>query len=154
MIPVGRVLAALLACGATAGCRPVDADSGTRQVVAVLREAPGLRVGDRVEYRGLAVGSVSALAIPDGRVHLTLTLTRQDVPLRASDRVRVVADGVFGASYVEIVAPSLDGPLLSRRRDVPDTLDVAPYVRTDTALARLAKQALDSLRLPGEPPHR
>jgi ABC-type transporter Mla subunit MlaD len=134
------------------GCRPPD--RGTRQVVAVVREAPSLRVGDRVEYRGLAVGSVTSLEIPDGRVHLTLTLTRPEIPLRATDRVRVVADGVFGASYVEIVAPSFDAPLLVRRRGVPDTLASAPYVPPDTALARLAKEALDSLRPPGELRHR
>ena len=153
MGPVRRVFAPLLAFALAAGCHR-GSDAGKRQVVAVLPEAPGLRVGDRVEYRGLTVGSVSGLEIPDGRVHLTLTLTREDVPLRATDRIRVVADGVFGASYVEILAPDFGTKPLARRRGMPDTLEASPYAPPDTTLARLAKQALDSLRRASEPRHR
>ena len=153
MSPVRRVLVPLLAFALAAGCRR-SSEAGTRQVVAVLPEAPGLRVGDRVEYRGLPVGSVTGLEIPDGRVHLTLTLTREDVPLRATDRIRVVADGMFGANYVEIVAPDFGAKLLARRRGVADTLEPAPYAPRDTTMARLAKQALDSLQRLSEPRHR
>ena len=117
-----------------------------REVVAVLPDAHGLRVGDAVYFRGLAVGDVRAVEPAPGGAHVRLALRRADVPLRRTDQVRVRAEGVFGAAAAELVPTAATGPLAPARRGVPDTLAAGPYLPPDPALVRLAEEARDSLR--------
>ena len=141
MPSIGALLVGALGVGAAVGCgRPQS-----REVVALLPEAPGVHRGGAVEYHGIRVGEVKDIGIEGGRVRLRLQLTRPDVPLRATDRVRVRAVGIMGEGVVEIVPATTDSPLLPVRRGEADTLGAAPSVPADTQLVRMGRTILDSL---------
>jgi hypothetical protein len=99
-----------------------------------------------VTYRGLVVGTVLAIDPLTDHVRLTVRLTRPDVPVHANDRLRVTAYGVFGQSRVELIGGAQPEPLLPLRAGHVDSLAGAPYVPADTALTRVATQALDSVK--------
>ena len=114
------VAVALLACVLSA-C----GDRG-RVVHAVLPEAPGLREGALVRYRGIVVGTVKSARIVDSGVRLDLGIERADAPLRRGDRVRMTNVGIFGDREVEIVPGPLHTPRLAAEDNLsaypPDTL--------------------------------
>lgn len=72
-------------------------------VVATIPEAPGVRRGAPVQYRGVPVGSVEAITFADSVVVLVLRLDRTDVPLRNTDRIEVNDPPIFGPRGVVIV---------------------------------------------------
>lgn len=141
-----RLLLTLLALSVAAAVALWAPRRAAREVVAVLPDAHGLRAGDPVFFRGLAVGDVRTVEPAAGGVRVRLALRRADVPLRRTDLVRVRAEGVFGAVAAEVVPTGTTGPLAPARRRVPDTLAAGPYLPPDPALVRLAEEARDSLR--------
>ena len=114
-------------------CRPERSD-----IYADLPEAPGVREGAVVRYRGVQIGEVRRVTFADSVVHITIRLTRSDVPLRTRDGVRLAAEGVFGDRTLDVVPGPTSAPALHRG----ETLHAAP---PDT-LADLRRELLESRR--------
>src|SRR5690242_1396105 len=69
-------------------------------VIAV--NAPGLKTGARVQYRGIDVGIVKQVYFTPSGVRIDLLIQRKDTPIRTQDSVRIVPVGAFGEQVVEI----------------------------------------------------
>jgi ABC-type transporter Mla subunit MlaD len=105
------VLAAALALG----CAHKD-----ENVVHVIAEqAPGLKRGARVQYRGVDVGLVKQVYFTPGGVRIDLLLERNDAPIRMRDTVRIVSVGAFGAQVVDIQPGVQTAPLIARGATLP-----------------------------------
>ena len=107
---------------------------GAIHVVAALGEAPGIRQGTRVDFRGLDVGTVEDIALKDSMVILELRITRTDIPLRNTDRVTVRTMGLLGDGFIEIIS----GRATGRPWKAGDTLG---WIPRDTATVRRQAEA-------------
>ena len=104
------------------------------RVIAAVPDASGVRPGARVDYRGVQVGSVEAVALSDSMVVLRLQLTRTDIPLRNTDRVAVKTLGLLGDRAIDIVPGAGSGQAWREG----DTLSAMPI---DTAALRRQAEA-------------
>jgi ABC-type transporter Mla subunit MlaD len=114
---------------------------------AELREAPDLRVGAAVRYRGMPVGLVDDIAFTDTSVRLTIRLRRDDVPIRQGAGVRLRPSGILDDQELELVpsatpsAPVLrPGSMLGRAE--PDSALIAEQARMKAALGVIAGEVL------------
>ena len=146
---VARVLlqCALFACLGMAACAPSGPD-----LVVLLPEAPGIREGSRIEYLGVDVGEVTRVAfvrdtVGPPRVALHLQLSRDSVPLRAADSIRVRNLGLFGDQALSIVPGPSNAQALSRGDTLLAATDPLPP-RPELAkfLDALSGRVPDSLR--------
>jgi ABC-type transporter Mla subunit MlaD len=83
-------------------------------VHVIAEQAPGLKKGSRVQYRGVDVGLVKQVYFTPGGVRIDLLLERDDVPIRTQDTVRIVSVGAFGAQGVDIQPGAQTAPLIAR----------------------------------------
>jgi ABC-type transporter Mla subunit MlaD len=90
-------------------------------VAAVLRDPGGVREGVPVLLHGIEVGDVAHVERSDSGTVLTIRLRRDDVPLRADDRVAARRAGQGGEAVV--IVPSAGA---SRRWRPGDVLQPAP----------------------------
>ena len=126
-----RCLWVLLITFSIASCR------GERRLFyADLPDATGVREGAVVRYRGVQIGQVEQVAFVDSVVHLTVGLTRPDVPLRSGDGVRLAADGLFGDRTLDVVP----GPVTSPELRNGGTLGAAPR----DSVAQLRREVLEA----------
>ena len=129
----------LLAVLALAACR-----DSTRTIVAELERAPGVREGSEVSYLGVAIGKVQEIAFDRGRVRLTLAIERRNVPLRTSDRARVLNTSFFGDQGIDIVPGPATAPLLSGDAVLqpmpPDSLAEARRAVAEAVAAQIGEQ--------------
>jgi hypothetical protein len=85
------------------------------RVVHIIAEtAPGMKVGSRVQYRGVDVGVVREVYFTNGGVRIDALLERPDVALRAQDTVRIVPTGLFGEQIVQIAPGPETAPVIAR----------------------------------------
>jgi ABC-type transporter Mla subunit MlaD len=89
---------------------------------ADLPDAAGVREGAVVRYRGIQIGEVKRISFADSVVHLTIRLTRSDVPLRARDGIRLAAEGLFGERTLDVIP----GPVTAEALRRSGTLGPAP----------------------------
>jgi ABC-type transporter Mla subunit MlaD len=134
---------------------------------AELREAPDLRVGAPVRYRGMTVGLVDDVAFTDTSVRLAIRLRRDDVPIRQGAGVRIVPVGIFGDHELELVpsatpsAPVLP-PGSTLALATPDSAQVAEQARARAmsdlmvrrAIERNEARARGTTATPSAPPRR
>jgi ABC-type transporter Mla subunit MlaD len=100
----------LLAAALVVGC-----GQERQNVVHVIAEqAPGLKRGARVQYRGVEVGQVKQVYFTPGGVRIDLLIERDDAPIRTQDTVRLVSVGPFGAQVVDIQPGVQTAPLIAR----------------------------------------
>ncbi len=85
----------------------------------IAEQAPGLKKGARVQYRGVDVGLVKQVYFTPGGVRIDLVLERDDVPIRTQDTVRIVSVGAFGAQVVDIQPGVQSAPLIARGATLP-----------------------------------
>jgi ABC-type transporter Mla subunit MlaD len=88
-------------------------------VHVIAEQAPGLKKGARVQYRGVEVGLVKQVYFTPGGVRIDLLLERDDVPIRTQDTVRIVSVGAFGAQVVDIQPGLQTAPLIVRGATLP-----------------------------------
>jgi ABC-type transporter Mla subunit MlaD len=105
-------------------------------IYADLPDAAGVREGAVVRYRGVQIGQVERISFADSVVHLTIRLTRSDVPLRTRDGIRLAAEGVFGDHTLDVIPGPVTAQVLRRN----GTLGVAPR---DSA-AELRREVLEA----------
>jgi ABC-type transporter Mla subunit MlaD len=74
-----------------------------KTVYADLPDAEDLKPGAAVIYRGLEIGEVQHIAASNSGVRATISLARNDVPLRVADQARVAHLTPIGTSAIEIV---------------------------------------------------
>jgi ABC-type transporter Mla subunit MlaD len=103
---------------------------------ADLPDAPGVRDGAVVRYRGVQIGQVERVSFADSVVHITIGLTRSDVPLRTRDGIRLAAEGLFGDRTLDVIPGPVTAPALRRG----GTLGAAPR---DSA-AELRREVLEA----------
>jgi ABC-type transporter Mla subunit MlaD len=108
--PIILVIAALLM-----GC----AQKRENLVHVIAEQAPGLKRGARVQYRGVDVGVVKQVYFTPGGVRIDLVIERDDVPIRAQDTVRLVSVGAFGTQVVDIQPGVQTAPLIARGATLP-----------------------------------
>ena len=125
----------------------------TRRFYVELPQAPGVKEGVPVWYRGVAVGRVDSLGFATERVRLRLAITRPDVPLRSGDRAHLAPMGVAGTNVIDILPGPATEPLLQDGSVVPfawpDTVRVATPQQTDSmirAIIQRSERAKDSAR--------
>lgn len=118
---------------------------GKTSVTAVLRDATGISPGYEVRAGGVAVGTVSAVSIKDGKkAVLTLDVDRAVLPLHKDARLAVRPANLLGQQYVDLnpgtpTAPvlksqSLDESHTSESVSLQDVLNTL-HDPTSTALA-------------------
>ena len=124
---------------------------GSPVYYAELREAPGVREGSLVKFRGIAVGSVRHVAFTDTSVRLTLQLTRDDTPMPAGTGFRVRMQGIFGDNAVELTpsrtpraARLPEGAVLPL--SPPDSAELAQRALAETVGAKLRESVNASRR--------
>jgi ABC-type transporter Mla subunit MlaD len=83
-------------------------------VHVIAEQAPGLKSGARVLYRGVDVGLVKQVYFTPGGVRIDLLIERDDAPIRAQDTVRIVSVGAFGSQVVDIQPGVQTAPLIRR----------------------------------------
>jgi ABC-type transporter Mla subunit MlaD len=88
-------------------------------VHVIAEEAPGLKKGARVQYRGVDVGQVQQVYFTPGGVRVDLLIERADAPIRAQDTVRFAEVGAFGGQVVEIQPGPQTAPLIARGATLP-----------------------------------
>ena len=88
-------------------------------VHVIAEEAPGLKRGARVQFRGVDVGHVKQVYFTPGGVRIDLLIERDDAPIRAQDTVRIVSVGAFGAQVVDIQPGVQSAPLIARGATLP-----------------------------------
>ena len=97
-MPIKAFFAAVIVAVTVAAC--------TRRGAVVRVDVPdasGLTAESPVRFRGTQIGHVRAILPLRNGSRLELVLDRPDAPVRAADRVAVLPDGIFGASFVDIV---------------------------------------------------
>jgi ABC-type transporter Mla subunit MlaD len=105
----------LLAAALTAACA-----SEYENVVHVIAEqAPGLKRGARVQYRGVDVGLVKEVYFTPGGVRIDAIIERNDVPIRMQDTVRITSVGAFGEQVIDIQPGVQTAPLIARGATLP-----------------------------------
>lgn len=126
--------------------------SFTRSVpVTVLSSRAGLvmNTGAKVKMRGVQVGQVDSIeAMPDGRAALHLAIDpaqRHLIP--ANSVVDITSSTVFGAKFVELVAPENPSPQSVQAGQVLDGQHV--MVETNTLFQRLTSvlSSIDPIKL-------
>jgi ABC-type transporter Mla subunit MlaD len=88
-------------------------------VHVIAEQAPGLKKGARVQYRGVEVGQVKQVYFTPGGVRIDLLIERDDAPIRTQDTVRLVSVGAFGAQVVDIQPGAQTAPLIARGATLP-----------------------------------
>jgi ABC-type transporter Mla subunit MlaD len=88
-------------------------------VHVIAEEAPGLKKGARVQYRGVDVGLVKQVYFTPGGVRIDLLIERADAPIRAQDTVRFASVGAFGSQVVDIQPGPQTAPLIRRGTTLP-----------------------------------
>jgi ABC-type transporter Mla subunit MlaD len=105
----------LLAAALVMGC-----SKKPQNVVHVIAEqAPGLKSGATVRYRGVEVGEVRQVYFTPGGVRIDLLIERDDAPIRSQDTVRITSVGPFGAQVVDIHPGPETAPLIRRGSTLP-----------------------------------
>lgn len=127
----------LLAIGLLAGC------SRPREILvhALVKAAPGLKPGARVQYRGVDVGSVKSVGFTDAGVRIDLLIERRDAPLRRLDQVRVRSLGTFAEQVVEVVPGDSTAPLIAKGA----SLSAAPSDTLATVTDQLTKAIAEAV---------
>lgn len=111
--PIFIVVAALAAACA----------SEYENVVHVIAEqAPGLKRGARVQFRGVDVGLVKEVYFTPGGVRIDVVIERNDVPIRTQDTVRITSAGAFGEQVVDIEPGVQTAPLIRHGATLPKVL--------------------------------
>jgi ABC-type transporter Mla subunit MlaD len=105
----------LLAAALILGC----AQQREHVVHVIAEQAPGLKSGARVQYRGVEVGYVKQVYFTPGGVRIDLVIERDDAPIRTQDTVRLVSVGAFGAQVVDIQPGVQTAPLIARGSTLP-----------------------------------
>jgi ABC-type transporter Mla subunit MlaD len=127
--------------------------AGPRRFYVELPQAPGVKEGVPVWYRGVAVGTVDSLGFTAERVRLRLAITRRDLPLRSGDRAHLAPMGVAGTNVIDIIPGPPTDPLLVDGGEVPfawpDTTLVVTPQQTDSmirAIIQRSERAKDTAR--------
>jgi ABC-type transporter Mla subunit MlaD len=100
----------LLAAALVVGC----AEKRENIVHVIAEQAPGLKKGQRVLYRGVDVGVVKQVYFTPGGVRIDLLVERDDAPIRTQDTVRILTVGAFGTQVVDIQPGVETAPLIAR----------------------------------------
>lgn len=151
--PIAITLLALVVVALVAGVVTYLTRDGVRRFYVELPQAPGVKEGVPVWYRGVAVGTVDSLGFTAERVRLRLAITRRDLPLRAGDRAHLAPMGVAGTNAVDILPGPPTAALLDDGGELPfawpDTTRVATPQQTDSmirAIIQRSERAKDSAR--------
>ena len=134
-----RTISAMVAL-VTAACTA----SGTSVQVEVP-SANGLSIDSPVRFRGTEIGHIEAIVRTRAGARLEILLAPK-APVRAADRVAVRPEGIFGASFVDIIPGPDSAPMIGAHA----TLIASPQdsmAAARDAIARAAGRALlDTLR--------
>lgn len=100
-------------------------------VHVIAEQAPGLKRSARVQFRGVDVGLVKQVYFTPGGVRIDLLITRDDVPIRTQDTVRISSVGPFAEQVVDIQPGVQSAPLIPRgatlaREAVPESTVAMP----------------------------
>jgi ABC-type transporter Mla subunit MlaD len=88
-------------------------------VHVIAEQAPGLKKGARVQFRGVDVGYVKQVYFTPGGVRIDLLIERTDAPIRTRDSASIVSVGAFGAQVVDIQPGDQSAPLISHGATLP-----------------------------------
>ncbi len=107
-----------------------------RQYRALFRNVAGLNPGDDVRYGGLAVGTVTDLAISktDPTMLVVVFRVRRDTPVRVDTRASITQVGLLGAPYLQLAPGSPTARVLAEGGTLPS----APNLSFQEAMTRLA----------------
>jgi ABC-type transporter Mla subunit MlaD len=92
---------------------PSCANKHENIVHVIAEQAPGMKSGVRVLYRGVDVGVVKQVYFTSGGVRMDLLIQRADAPIRTQDTVRIMSVGPFGAQVVDIQPGVQTAPLIA-----------------------------------------
>lgn len=107
--------------------------STTPYIIHFEESVAGLRVGSRVSYRGIPIGSVTEIGIkPDDPQYVSVMVNIEDkYRLREGDVASLKLEGITGTSYINIEGAAQDTPPLTSSEDEPA---VIPSQKSDLEL--------------------
>ncbi len=116
---IGLVLVALLVVGVQRLDALLALGGDRGQVTAYFIDSSGLAEGDRVEVAGIAVGSVTEVAIDGARIRVVAELD-QEVSLGADTAAAIKVGNLLGSKYLDLLPAgdgTLSGPIPVERTD-------------------------------------
>lgn len=129
--------------------------SGNVQVTAVFANASPLVKGNLVRAGGVNVGSITGIALSNGKAVVTMSVQRSVLPLHTNASATITTEDLLGERYVNLDRGSPNAPVLAapltldvqRTSRVVDLQDVLNSLNTPTAtsLAALLSQAGEGL---------
>lgn len=96
----------------------------TYSLEAILDSASGLNKDSDVRLAGVRIGQVESIRLENGRAVAVMSI-RQDVQLPVGSRVKVVAKGILGDKYLEILPAEPGG----------DTIQAGTSLESDKAVS-------------------
>jgi ABC-type transporter Mla subunit MlaD len=124
-----------------------------RVMYVTMPDAVGIHEGTPVNFRGLAVGTVTHLAFEGGGhdgIVASLTISRPDATIRVADRVAVRRNGLFGDNEIQIVPGSASAAVATSGTTLAaeprDTLSVRQAEVEMAGILRASIARLDSVR--------
>ncbi len=109
----------------------------TYTVSAHYAQSGGIFTGAEVTYRGVKVGSVSAMKLSDKGVDVQLDIDKSSEKIPADARALVGNKSAVGEQYVELQPKTDDGPYLKDGSEIA-TADTAVPVSTTEILTNLS----------------
>lgn len=122
-----------------AACRGTD-----MAVNADVPSATGLSIDSPVRFRGTDIGRVQAVTPARTGARLSLLLART-APVRAGDHVAVRPDGIFGATFVDIVPGPDTAPLIQARGTLAALPLDSPARTRDAVIQAVGKALVDTV---------
>ena len=91
---------------------------GSYPLSARFRSAEGISVGTDVRLAGIAIGSVTGLALDPKTFEANVTFTVQgDLAIPDDSDVKIASESLLGGNYVEITPGASEVMLVSGRSD-------------------------------------
>lgn len=115
---------------------------GRYTITTIVPNAGGVRKGDPVQLRGVAVGLVRSFEIAKEGVAIHMEI-EGEFPVPEGSRVEIAQNSLLGGSVANIIPG--EGPPLRRGAHIPGKLEDGLFARVDQ-VAGDAQQALDSVQ--------
>lgn len=119
----------------------IDFSDNTKEYNINLQYVGGISNGSLVKYRGMDVGQVKLISLPQddfSPIALTLSVLK-NTPIREDSRAYVTSIGIMAEQHIEITAGSPESPFLADGGTI-ETKNVMNFAQMSESMGDLSKQ--------------